>query len=103
MDKQTSRFLIGTGIVTIALGIFLFGKKNKKAGAKKVTDKKEVGNNFKLPKRFIDDVEQMENEEIEATIKGNEQILKTSKVTENERQAIDGMLQYLRTELKKRA
>lgn len=55
-----------------------------------------------LPKEFIRDVKKMSKDEISHTIKANTQILNTSNLGAEEREAIKSMLRYLKEELKRR-
>ena len=99
MDKKTSKIIIGAGLLVVAFGIFYFKKKE----INKPTEKQEGKTNksiVKFPKRFIDDVDRMSKNEIKATIEGNTQLLKDNKVTKQEKEAIESMLEYLKEKLK---
>jgi len=106
-ESRKNRFIIGAGLLIIAFALYKYKNNNKSKPKPKPTEVKEEIDIPKyskkgLPKRFIQDVEKMSIEKLEVTIKANKNILNDSNVSDDEKEAIESMLDYLENELKER-
>ena len=106
-NQRNNKFIIGLGLVTIGFALFYFkDKKIKKVVPKVISTKNdEVEEELEeegLPQRFIDDVKKMSDDELDKTIKGNRQILEDTKINDDEREAVEFMLEFCKRESRKR-
>jgi len=106
-NQRNNKFIIGLGLVTIGFALFYFkDKKIKKVVPKVISTKNdEVEEELEeegLPQQFIDDVKKMSDDELDKTIKGNKQILADTEVNEDEREAVEFMLEFCKREIRKR-
>jgi hypothetical protein len=106
-NQRNNKFIIGLGLVTIGFALFYFKDKKVKKIVPKVIETKndEVEEELEeegLPQQFIDDVKKMSDDELDKTIKGNKQILADTQVNEDEREAVEFMLEFCKREIRKR-
>lgn len=106
-ESRKNRFIIGAGLLIIAFALYKYKNNNKSKPKPKTNELKEEIKIPKystkgLPKRFIEDVEKMDVEKLKITIRANKNILNDSKVSDDEKEAIESMLDYLEHELKER-
>lgn len=104
MNNNTSKILIGLGVLAVGISIFKFSKKkdSSKSISKKPNNKKENDMEEFLPQDFINDVKGMSKDELKANISANKQIMADNEVGEDEKEAFESMLNFLEKEYSKR-
>lgn len=83
---------MGGGCLIIAFALF-YGVKKPIKKSNSLKKKKE----YDLPEKFINDVNQMNNDELKKAISENTKYLQNSKMLPQTREAIESMLKYLKS------
>tara|TARA_R110001592_G_scaffold337508_1_gene624195 strand:+ start:1323 stop:1610 length:288 start_codon:yes stop_codon:yes gene_type:complete len=88
-SKTINNLIMGGGCLVIAFAFF-YGNRNQKT---KLVSKNKA--EYELPEKFINDVNQMNNDELDKAISENTKYLQNSKMLPQTREAIQSMLKHL--------
>ena len=91
-SKTVNNLIMASGCLIIAFALFSKNNNNIES-VEPLKSEKE----YDLPEKFINDVNQMNNDELNKAISENTKYLQNSKLLPQTREAIESMLKYLKS------